>query len=50
MGKSQFSRMLNQIAYIGKIKVSAYGNEPEQIVDAIHEPLISDNLFFKVQN
>ena len=49
MGKSQFSRMLNNVAYIGKIKVSAYREEPEQIVDAIHEPLISEDLFNKVQ-
>lgn len=49
MGKSQFSRMLSQVAYIGKMRVRAYGNEPEQIVDAMHEPLISEELFYRVQ-
>jgi len=41
--------MLTNVAYIGKIRVSAWSIEPEQIVDAIHEPLISAELFLKVQ-
>lgn len=49
MQKSQFSRMLNNVAYIGKIKVSASGKEPEQIVNGMHEALISEDLFNRTQ-
>ena len=47
--KSGISRILNQPLYSGKIIVPAYKDEPEQMVDAIHEPLISEEIFEKVQ-
>ena len=49
LGKTQFSRMLRNVAYIGKITVNALEDEPFQIVDGIHEPLISEDLFNRVQ-
>ena len=48
--KSALSRIFSQIAYAGKIKVPKFKNEPEVIVDALHEPLISIELFNKIQN
>ena len=50
LSESGISRILNQIVYSGQIKVPAYKDEPEFIVDAIHKPLVSKELFNKVQN
>lgn len=47
--KSGISRILNQPLYSGKILVPTYKDEPEQVVEAIHEPLISEEIFEKVQ-
>ena len=49
LSKSNLSRILNQIVYSGRIKVKAYKNEPEEIVDSLHKPLISVEVFEKVQ-
>ena len=43
------SRILNQIAYSGQIIVPEYKNEAETIVDALHKPLVSKEIFNKVQ-
>jgi site-specific DNA recombinase len=48
--KNNLSRMLKQIAYTGRIRVSAFEKTPEQIVDALHQPLISIDVFNKVQD
>ena len=42
--------MLRNIFYIGKIKVAATKTEPEQIVNGIHEPLIPEFVFNRVQD
>jgi len=42
--------LLRDPIYCGKIKVKAYRSEPEEIVTALHEPIISEELFFEVQN
>lgn len=47
--KSNLSRMLKQIAYAGYIKVSEFKDEPEEIVTALHQPLISIEIFNKIQ-
>jgi site-specific DNA recombinase len=49
LSSSNISRILNQIVYSGRIRVNAYKNEPEQIVTALHEPLISVETYEKVQ-
>lgn len=49
LSKSGISRILNQIIYSGQIKVSAYKDEAEIIVDALHKPLVSKEIFNKVQ-
>ena len=46
---SNISRMLKQVAYAGQIRVKAYKSEPEIIVDALHEPLVTIEVFNKVQ-
>ncbi|MDG2086519.1 MAG: recombinase family protein, partial [Flavobacteriales bacterium] len=49
LSKSGLSRILNQIAYSGQIIVPEYKNEAETIVDALHKPLVSKEIFNKVQ-
>lgn len=49
LSRSGLSRILNQIAYSGKIIVPAYKDEAETIVDALHKPLVSKEVFNKVQ-
>jgi site-specific DNA recombinase len=49
LSKSGLSRILNQIVYSGRIRVKALKNETEQIVDALHKPLVSIDVFEKVQ-
>ena len=50
LSKSGISRILNQIAYTGQIIVPAYKDEPEIIVDALHEAIVSKETYYKVQN
>ena len=50
VSRSQFYNMLRNPIYIGKIYIKAWREEPEEIVDGIHEPLIDRSLFYKVQD
>ncbi|NOQ73080.1 MAG: hypothetical protein GQ574_13820, partial [Crocinitomix sp.] len=50
MAKSNFSVLLRRVAYIGKTIVPAYKDEPEVMVDALHEGIIDEDIFYKVQN
>ena len=49
LSKSHLSRMLQFEIYTGIIKVPAYKDEPEQIVKGLHEPIIDEDTFNKVQ-
>jgi site-specific DNA recombinase len=49
MAKSQFNRLLRNSIYCGKVEVKAFRNEPEEIVNGIHEPIVSEELFNDVQ-
>lgn len=48
--ESTFLDMLRNPFYMGKIRVPAYKDEPEELVDGQHEPLISEEVFYKVQD
>ena len=48
--KQSFSKLLKDIFYTGKIFIKAWKDEPEQIVKGIHEAIIDDDLFERVQN
>ncbi len=48
--KTQFSKILQNCLYSGKVMVRATVDEPVQFVTGIHEPIISDELFIKVQD
>jgi hypothetical protein len=48
--KSQFSVLLRNVLYAGKIHLPAWRGEPEETVDGMHEALVSEHLFQKVQD
>lgn len=48
--KNIFTKMLQNPFYIGKITVPAYRDEPEETVEGIHEALIDEALFYRVQD
>lgn len=50
ISKSNFYTLLRNPIYCGKIRIKAYKDEPEEIVQGIHEPIISEELFYEVQN
>ncbi len=45
---SQFLLMLRNPAYAGRLVLAAWGTEPEQEVAALHEPLVSADVFAAV--
>ena len=47
--KSNFHTIIRNPLYMGKIKIEAHGEHPSQIVDGIHSPIISQELFYRVQ-
>ena len=47
--KSAFSAMLRNVFYVGLVHVPAYGDDPEQNVKGVHEALISQQTFDRVQ-
>ena len=50
MSKSNFMRMLRKIVYTGKIFVHEYKGEPEHVVRGLHEAIIDNITFNKVQD
>ncbi|RMH39187.1 MAG: recombinase family protein, partial [Alphaproteobacteria bacterium] len=47
--KNQFRLLLRNPVYMGKIVVPAWRDEPEELVDGVHEALVSEALFRQVQ-
>ena len=47
--KANFSRMVRNPVYAGKILIPAFGDEPDLIVEGLHEAIISEELFEAVQ-
>lgn len=50
ISRSSFWEMLRNKGYIGKIRIPAYKDEPEEWVDGMHEPIIDEHTFYEVQN
>ena len=49
ISKNQMLNILRNISYTGKIIVPQFKDNPKTIVDGLHPPLISDELFSSVQ-
>jgi site-specific DNA recombinase len=47
--RSNFNRLVHNPVYAGKLRIAATIEEPEEIVDGIHEPIIDMNTFLQVQ-
>ena len=47
--KSNVSHILKSVVYMGKILVPKNDDEPESIVEGTHEGIVSETLFYKVQ-
>lgn len=47
--RSALSRMLENPLYMGMVKVPAYKDEPETLVEGLHTPLISKEIYYRVQ-
>lgn len=45
-----FFYLVHNPVYIGKVAIRPYKDEPAQIVQGLHEPLISESLFYEVQD
>lgn len=48
--KNTFLITIRNPVYCGKIRVPAYGDEPAHLVAGLHTALITENLFYKVQD
>ena len=48
--KNAFGAIFHNPLYCGKIVVKAYENEPETIVQGVHKPIVSEDLFYQVQD
>ncbi|MCR9170852.1 MAG: recombinase family protein [bacterium] len=49
VSRNNMSKILKRLLYMGKIIVPAREKEPMKIVQGIHEPLVSESLFYEVQ-
>ncbi len=49
IGKNQFLNLLRNKFYIGIIELKEYKDEPAMTIQGLHEPLISEQLFNRVQ-
>lgn len=47
--KQQFYNMLKSVVYIGCVKIKEFKKEDEQIVIGLHQPIVTNELFNKVQ-
>lgn len=50
ISRMNFYREIRNPVYYGKIVVKAFKDEEEQWVNGLHEPLITETLFYKVQD
>ena len=48
--RTRMSIMLRNTVYMGKIEVPADEREPYQLIEGVHEAIVSESLFYKVQN
>lgn len=50
IGKSHINRLFANPVYIGKIKIPKFQDEDERLIDGLFEPIIEEELFYKVQD
>ncbi|MCT4664232.1 MAG: recombinase family protein [Flavobacteriales bacterium] len=50
LSKSTLSKLLSNILYIGKLDLSNYDVSENDIIDAVHQPIVPTDVFYKVQD
>lgn len=50
ISKSHISRIFLNPAYIGKIRVPSFNNDPETIIEGLHVPIVKEEIFYRVQD
>jgi site-specific DNA recombinase len=50
ISRANFYREIRNPVYCGKIRIKEYKDEEEHLVDGLHQPLIDEDLFYKVQD
>lgn len=50
VGRSQMWNLIKNPVYCGRIFIPAYKTEPAEVIPAVHEPIISGELFDEVQD
>jgi site-specific DNA recombinase len=48
--RARFPELLRNTVYIGKVLVPAYKDEPAHYTKSIHEPIVTEKLFYAVQD
>jgi site-specific DNA recombinase len=49
LSKSTFSRLIDNVLYIGKVIVPAYKDEPSTTIPSLHSAIVSEDVFYKAQ-
>lgn len=49
IGKSKFTELLRNVVYCGLLGISAWRDEPEEVVRGLHEPIVTADVFERVQ-
>ena len=49
ISKSNFSTLFRNPIYCGFIRLKAFKDEEEEVVQGIHEPIVNEELFYEVQ-
>lgn len=49
ISKQKFYDILTNPIYIGKIRIESFEDEAEQIVEGVHEPIITEEVFYRAQ-
>lgn len=49
-GRSHFSTVIRHPVYCGKVFIPAFKDEPAKLVLGTHEPIVSEKLFYEVQD
>ncbi|MCR6638766.1 MAG: recombinase family protein [Sporocytophaga sp.] len=49
VSRTRFPELLKNVLYMGKVYVAEYKDEEAQIIQGLHEPIVSEELFNKVQ-
>jgi site-specific DNA recombinase len=50
ISKNQFLNILRNPVYIGKIKIAAWNDEPEELVEGLHTGIVTEEIYWQVQD